>query len=132
MQVCENPTNSKCRVLDKLIALSARQEIPCLTLNPNVHYRVHITPSPTIYPEPRKFNLQHPSLFLRYILIISFYLRLGISSDFPFRYFNQISYVTHARYMFCPSYTPRFNHYNNIYENINIKKNCKSTCFACK
>jgi hypothetical protein len=64
----------------------ASQEIPCILLNPKVHYRNHNCPLPVcILNQPNPFHTPRPRLtYWRYIQILSSHLRLGLPSGlFP-------------------------------------------------
>ena len=57
---------------------AASQEIPCISRNPNVHYRTHKRPPPvSILGQP---NPLHIPTSRRSILILSTHLRLGLPS----------------------------------------------------
>jgi hypothetical protein len=58
---------------------SASQEIPHLSWNPKDHYRVHNRLS-VIPAEPDETNLHFPTISLRYIIILSSNLCLGLPS----------------------------------------------------
>jgi hypothetical protein len=96
-----------------------QKEIPCILLNPKVHYRIHKCP-PTV-PVLRQINPVHTltSISWRYIWILSSHLRLGLpSSHFtsasppkPCICLSSPPYALHAR-----PYSSRLCHPNNVGE----------------
>ena len=78
------PTYAKGQYLSwEAIWFSASQEIPCIWRNPEVHYRIHKCPPPVSILSQLDPVHTHTS-HLRSILILSFHLRLGLTScPFP-------------------------------------------------
>jgi hypothetical protein len=76
---------------------SANQEIPRNLRNPKVHYRVH--KNPPFIPVPKRFNPVQASTHIssRFVLILSFHLRLGLPSD-SFKFLHH----KYVEFLFCP------------------------------
>jgi hypothetical protein len=72
---------------------SASHKIPCLLWNPKFHYHVHNSP-----PLVPILSQMHPFHFtsLRYIKIVSFYLRLGFPTNILYTYLMSLMRATHA------------------------------------
>jgi len=98
--------------------VSASQEILRILWNPKVHYHIQkCSPSVPILSQLDPVYNPHPT-FWRFILILSFYLRLGLPSGlFPLGFLHQnpeyASILTYTRYMPRPPHSSRFNHPNN-------------------
>jgi hypothetical protein len=73
---------------------AAIQELPSILWKPKVHYRIHMSPHWSLSgARSIQFRPSH-SISVRYILILSGHLRLGLPSDlFPSGYPTNILYA---------------------------------------
>jgi hypothetical protein len=151
LKVIDSLTHSWSRaLLEKPPAVQLLQELPNILWNPEVHYRIHKSPSSTgSYPEPDRSI--PPYFSLRSILILSTHLRLGLPrgrfpSGFPISYMHFSS--PHLCYMSCPSHPPWLDHSNYTWRRVHdygVKNVCyfdleldlnglqftRSTCLIC-
>ena len=106
---------------------SAKQEIPHISWNPKVHYRIHKCPPPIpILSQLDPVYTPHPTSW-RSILIFSSTLRLGLPSGLypqvpPPPNPVCISPLPHTSYMPRPSHSSRFYHPKNIGWGVQIIK----------
>jgi len=106
---------------------SVSLEIPLILWNRKVHYRIHKCPPPV--PTLSQINpvqSAHPTS-CGSILILSSYLRLGLTSClFSLRFLHQNPVYTsphpHTCYLLCPSHSSQFYHPINIRSGIQIIK----------
>jgi len=89
---------------------SATHEIPRVLRNPKFHYRIHNSPPPV--PTLTPINPVHASspYSLKFNLILSFLLRLGLPSGI----FHHISPPNPCMHLCCPPNAPRGTHFINL------------------
>ena len=104
---------------------SASQDIPRISWNPNVHYRIHKPPVSILsQPDPVHAPTSH---FLKICLNIivpstSGFSKWPLSLRFPHRNPVYASPIPHTYYMLRPSHSSRFDQPNNIWWGVQIIK----------
>ena len=92
---------------------SASQQIARILWNPKVHYRIHNSPPPVpILSQIDPVHAPNPTS-RRFILKLSFHLRLGFPWGFPNETLH--AFLPLTCYMPCPSQSSWFDHPNDIW-----------------
>jgi len=99
---------------------SASQEIPCILLNPKVHYHVYKSQPPVHHPEPDQSTPCPPTHFLKILFCvilpsITGSFKLSLSLRFPHQNPAYTSHLPHMWYIPHPSHSSRLCHPNNIW-----------------
>jgi hypothetical protein len=100
---------------------ASTQELPSILWNPKVHYHIHKSP-PLVPILSQIYPVHTTPPWLRSILILSTYLRLGLRSGLFPSGFPPISYIPHSCYMPCPSHPPWLDHSNYTWRRVQVMK----------